>query len=238
MRTYDDWKTRNDNEPGGNTMTDELLRAFLECAEDGRTIIITCQGEGCGAQVEAKRRSRKYCVACSRERALEYKRQYNRLQYAANPEKFREQARRRYAANSEKYRARDRRWRTVNREKLNEQARNRRAANPERYRENNRRSRAANLEKYREKYRRYRAANLQQERERSRLYRKANREKITERRGIRRAQMIALENIFYRNQPARSRQERRQRHSALLVVARKRGWFTEATKTPDPPKEG
>jgi len=50
--------------------------------------------------------------------------------------------------------------------------------------------------------------------------------------------MTALENIFYRNQPARSKKDRQLRRSALMVVARKRGWFTEATKTPDPPKEG
>ena len=38
MIRYDEWKTRDDNEPEGNEMTNELLdkhgRAFLECAQD------------------------------------------------------------------------------------------------------------------------------------------------------------------------------------------------------------
>jgi len=59
-----------------------------------RTIIITCQGQGCGAQVEAKSRNRKYCAACKCER----EREQGRFRRAADPENRREWERRRYAA--------------------------------------------------------------------------------------------------------------------------------------------
>jgi hypothetical protein len=99
-----------------------------------RTIIITCQGEGCGAQVEAKSRNRKYCAACKCER----EREQGRFRRAADPEKRREWERRRYTANPEKYRVQRRRYLAANREKIRRQVRRRRAANAEKVRDQTR----------------------------------------------------------------------------------------------------
>jgi hypothetical protein len=140
----------------------------------------------------------------------------------------REAERERRAANREKLNERARRYRAANREEITE--RNRRyRADPEKYRARRRRYRAANREKINEQQRCHRAANAERYREQRRRRYLANWEKIREQKHrrdwINKAQIAALEAVFYpEGLPAASDTERRRFRSELLKVAREMGF--------------
>jgi len=91
-------------------------------------------------------------------------------------------------------------------------------------REKNRRYYRTNRERHLEHARRYYWKNRERILEYGRRYYWANREQIREQARIRDARMIALEEIFYPNEPEASPRDRYLRRSALMVVAREMGF--------------
>ena len=97
----------------------------------------------CGAGVDRKSSSQKYCAACS----VTVKREGFFRWRAANLEKAREDSRKWRVAHLEKAKERDRQWRAANPERAKKNLRKWQAANPERVNELCRKWRAANPDK-------------------------------------------------------------------------------------------
>jgi len=66
------------------------------------TLVITCQG--CGVQVEAKRRSRKWCADCQSDKCRAWHRARQRRYYTRHRARENERVRRWRAANRESQR--------------------------------------------------------------------------------------------------------------------------------------